>query len=952
MPEIKERAKSEAVKGKGREKTVKHGNPIGEQMIQRHIQELVRDKGAEQQETGTEYATEQVEQETELLFHTAVDTVEHGAKTVSRHLRQPRQTATTPEVTEPEQAPRRAAGDWRERNPPKERQKDIPQTVSPKERPAEPRHEHQIKEKQSPPAAQQTIRPEGAPQPLSQREREREQHPVRIETATQPPQSFPVSEPQPEPMPLNPPKERQTEHWESPQREREPEMARSRPKERTESQIKERPKEPAAPPKEGQPQQQDNPIEQRQNPPDALTRRQERRKSNPTGRREIFTEEQRIEWRKAHPEYLRPASPGAQPKERAASDQIKDAAWSHTGKNHAGQPPLSRPSEAPPSAPLPPRIKTRDDVPLPRPAQPEAHPARPIRETKVSTPAVPKPGIAETKHTSDFSIPSKPLPPQHGELPTAQRQLWMETAKKPEQAKSAPDHFPARQTHVVNSSQIETRFDRKAPHTTQRTPPASVPLDAKSVPSQGRPQIKERNSSTKQPKTRPVSTPKTASRVQSIKTVGRTEGKTPRKAPAVLHRHLTHAQRLGKEKTVRELSMKSVKTARKIEKAGVRIVKAAGNGIAKGIGMIAAAGGGGVVLVLLLFVAVIGAIAASPFGIFFAGSRDTQTAGTVTVSEAVGQINREFNAELEALQAAEEYDDITIDGSQPSWAEVLAVFAAKTAAADDGLDVATLDAERVTLLKEVFADMCEVTSEVETIEHEDSDPDDEEDDSWTEKILHITITAKTARDMRTEYAFTDFQNDALEELLSDRDALTQLAGDLTITSVTALELLESLPEDLEPERRAIVETACQLVGKVTYFWGGKSLVLGWDSRWGQVMKVWAEGSETTGTYRPYGLDCSGFADWTFYNATDGAYYPGQGGGTQSQLANSTQISWEQVKPGDLVFASDVSHVGIVGGRDSAGNLLIIHCTSGSIDGVTISGTYGFGIAARPHYYTD
>ena len=45
--------------------------------------------------------------------------------------------------------------------------------------------------------------------------------------------------------------------------------------------------------------------------------------------------------------------------------------------------------------------------------------------------------------------------------------------------------------------------------------------------------------------------------------------------------------------------------------------------------------------------------------------------------------------------------------------------------------------------------------------------------------------------------------------------------------------------------------------KVNYFWGGKSLVIGWDSRWG-TLQVWASGGPTTGTYRPYGMDCSGF----------------------------------------------------------------------------------------------
>ena len=57
----------------------------------------------------------------------------------------------------------------------------------------------------------------------------------------------------------------------------------------------------------------------------------------------------------------------------------------------------------------------------------------------------------------------------------------------------------------------------------------------------------------------------------------------------------------------------------------------------------------------------------------------------------------------------------------------------------------------------------------------------------------------------------------------------------------AAALLSALPGDLEPSRRALVETACTLVGRVDYFWGGKSTVLGWDSRWGTPARVTAPG---------------------------------------------------------------------------------------------------------------
>ena len=97
----------------------------------------------------------------------------------------------------------------------------------------------------------------------------------------------------------------------------------------------------------------------------------------------------------------------------------------------------------------------------------------------------------------------------------------------------------------------------------------------------------------------------------------------------------------------------------------------------------------------------------------------------------------------------------------------------------------------------------------------------------------------------------------------------------------------------------------------------KSLVIGWDSRWGQLTKVWADSNSTTDTYRPYGLDCSGFVDWVFYNVTDGEYVIGHGGGVHMQHTYCTPISWNEAQPGDLVFFQGtyncgdyITHVGI------------------------------------------
>ena len=167
----------------------------------------------------------------------------------------------------------------------------------------------------------------------------------------------------------------------------------------------------------------------------------------------------------------------------------------------------------------------------------------------------------------------------------------------------------------------------------------------------------------------------------------------------------------------------------------------------------------------------------------------------------------------------------------------------------------------------------------------------------------------------------------------------------------ALEAWERLPEDLSMERRMVGTYALALVNRVDYFWGGKSLVLGWDDRWGEMMEVTAEGDDTTGTERPYGLDCSGFVDWAFYNASGGSYIPGQGGGAAAQHGQCADIPWEEVQPGDLVFYPEDDHVGIAAGRDGQGQLLVVHCAAGA-GGVTLSCSNGFTQAARPGWYGE
>ena len=414
----------------------------------------------------------------------------------------------------------------------------------------------------------------------------------------------------------------------------------------------------------------------------------------------------------------------------------------------------------------------------------------------------------------------------------------------------------------------------------------------------------------------------------------------------ITHRARAAAQRKSQRAMLQDSAKNGGNAAKKLSGTAVQAIKAMGRGVASAVNSLLTAGGGAVVLVLLLTVILVAAIVASPFGILF--SNESREAGVVPISAAVAQVNYEFNERLETLQTADDYDSISVTGQPADWVEVLAVFAVKVAGADvDATDVATMDADRIARLKAVFWDMTTIAHRIEVIHH----PGSGDDDGWTERNLYITITAKTAEEMKTVYHFNRNQIAALDELLEQRDLLRELIEDVHSVSRDTAALLRDLPEGLSPEREAVVRTACSLVGKVNYFWGGKSLVIGWDARWGELRQVTAAGSSTTGTYRPYGLDCSGFVDWVFYNQSGGSYVIGHGGGATMQHSHCTNISWADAQPGDLVFYPDNSHVGIVGGRDANGELLIIHCASGA-NNVVVTGKSGFASIGRPKYYSE
>ena len=418
----------------------------------------------------------------------------------------------------------------------------------------------------------------------------------------------------------------------------------------------------------------------------------------------------------------------------------------------------------------------------------------------------------------------------------------------------------------------------------------------------------------------------------------------PSKASAAAPKQAATVIRKGQ--LLRDTAIKTAKAAKEAGKKVLRAIAAAAEKLAAAIGAGGAAAVSVVVVILL-----VGMLFASPLGILFAGE-DTGT--EIKIPDAVATLNGEFTDEIYRIMEGNPYDALDMqEGMEAAmfqnWRNVLAVYAVKVSTDEEhGLDVMTMDEEKLQLLREIFFDANKLEYELTTRTV---------DGEWV-TTLHISAQIKDAMQMADEYSFTAQQREMLEELLKPDydDVFLSLIGNYQpggtpIGPVDISDIQGTLPDDLDPLRESIVLTAYQLLGKVTYFWGGKSLVLGWDSRWGTPTTVTAPGSGSTGKVLPFGLDCSGFVDWTFYNATSGAYLPGRGGGAASQHGYCTNIAWSDALPGDLVFYADDSHVGIVCGYDSVGNILVIHCSGGQ-NGVVVTGREGFAVAARPDLFTD
>ena len=292
----------------------------------------------------------------------------------------------------------------------------------------------------------------------------------------------------------------------------------------------------------------------------------------------------------------------------------------------------------------------------------------------------------------------------------------------------------------------------------------------------------------------------------------------PSKASAAAPKQAATVIRKGQ--VLRDTAIKTAKVAKEAGKKVLRAIVAAAEKLVAAIGAGGAAAVSVVVVILL-----VGMLFASPLGILFAGE-DTGT--EIKIPDAVATLNGEFTDEIYCIMEEHPYDELDLqEGMEAAmlqnWRNVLAVYAVKASTDEEhGLDVMTMDEEKLQLLREIFFDANKLEYELtaRTV------------DGKRITTLHISVQTKDAMQMADEYGFTDQQREMLEELLKpdyDDIFLSMIGnyqpGGTPIGPVDISDIQGTLPDDLDPLRESIVLTAYQLLGKVTYFWGGCALFL-------------------------------------------------------------------------------------------------------------------------------
>ena len=202
--------------------------------------------------------------------------------------------------------------------------------------------------------------------------------------------------------------------------------------------------------------------------------------------------------------------------------------------------------------------------------------------------------------------------------------------------------------------------------------------------------------------------------------------------------------------------------------------------------LIAAIAAGGWVAVVIIIVVVLIVALLSVFGVF---SANEAADGSKPMTEAIQTINSEFKTSIDekiaelsssgadAVEIIYEGDMESVDSPVPNWADVIAVYSAKTSFdPDNPADVTVVNEENIERLRTVFNDMNSVSyrteTETETVTVTDEYGAVELDENGdpvtkttTTLYIYVNVVSTDYLAAGERYVFNDDQLQMLDELM-------------------------------------------------------------------------------------------------------------------------------------------------------------------------------------------
>lgn len=221
--------------------------------------------------------------------------------------------------------------------------------------------------------------------------------------------------------------------------------------------------------------------------------------------------------------------------------------------------------------------------------------------------------------------------------------------------------------------------------------------------------------------------------------------------------------------TAKQTAKATVHTIKVTVKATITAIKAIIAGTKALISAIIA--GGWVAVIIIIVICLIALLCSSFLGIFFS-SEETSSNGK-NMSSVISEINNEFISKITNIQTNTAHDEYDINSNRAEWKDILAIYAVKVSNGQDETDVITLSEEKIQILKTVFWDMNNITSNTEKVTKQITTTDDKGNNKTEDKeqtILHITITSKSVEEMIQMYNFNENQKRQIAELLNEKYA--------------------------------------------------------------------------------------------------------------------------------------------------------------------------------------